>query len=212
MQKETMTVHVALCEVKTLTKRVESAIENIIPISTKECVSKKVDGMDIKAFEEMVKSGEQRALDLMARLNALKAALNQYNASAKVTICDKEYTIAEALWLMQYGMDHKKTLLGHYRNAYNKAYKKVEKKNGQELNTAAERAADVALGGKDKTNGDEYLDMVENYKKRHQYELVDPLGLANRIVELENEISKFESEVDAKIQSSNAITEITIEY
>lgn len=212
MQKETMTVHAALCEMKTMEKRISKVIEELKPIATKENAAKKVKGIEIKQFEANAKEGEQQALDMMARFNALKRAVNQYNASAPIEIEGRNYTIAEALWLMKYGMTYKKLLLTKYESEYNAANTYLEKKNGNELNAAAERSADVALGGKDKTNAEEYLDMVENYKKRHQQEFVDPLNLKQRITELRAEIAGFESAVDAKIQTSNAITEITIEY
>lgn len=213
MQTETMTVHEALCERKTLEKRIEKVINEFNPLACKEQAAKNVtSGVSVETFTENAKKDEEKANSLINRLNALVAAINQYNASEQITVGTKTYTIAEAIWMMQHGMDNKKKLLRKYEGMLSNVTREITLKNGAELNKAAERAADVALGGKDKTDGKEYLDMVENYKERHQLVFVDPLDIRKRILELEEEISTFETHVDAKIQSANARTEITIEY
>lgn len=214
MQKETMSVHAALCEKKTLDKRIAKAIYTLgkTCIGLKEAAATQVNGIEKAEFKLNATAYDQQAHDMIKRQCAITAAINQYNASGTIEIDGSTYTIAEALWLMQYGMKTKKALLKAYEDAYNAATAEANRKNGEDLRRAAERAADVALGGKDKTNGDEYLKMVENYISRHQLEVVDPLGLWEKIQALENDIHTFESEVDAKIQTSNALTMITIEY
>lgn len=212
MNKEVLTVHMALTEMKTIRKRIEKAIEGIVPIGTKENSSKNVNGVAVAKFEETAKSMEQRAIDLMARQNALKAALYEYNTSTKIKVGDEIMTVAHALWLKEYGMEQKRALLKHYENAYTRAVKEVEKANGVALNQAAERAADVVYSSKDKSESDEYMKMCKTYKENHQLVYVDPLKLQKRINELSDEIEMFDAEVDARIQTANATTEITIEY
>lgn len=212
MNTEKMTVHMLLAEMKTIEKRIEKAIEAIVPIATKEQASKKVNAIAVEDYKSMTKSEEQRALDLIARHNAMKAALYKYNTSQEVEIAGQKMTIAQALWLMEHGMDEKQKLLNHYERAYAKAVKEVEKANGTTLNAAAERAADVACGSKDKADKDEYLKMVEQYKESHQLVYVDPLDLKQRINTLSEEIEKFKAEADARIQTANAMTEIEISY
>ena len=76
----------------------------------------------------------------------------------------------------------------------------------------AEHAAEIMYTTKDKANSQDYLGMVENYKKDHQKVLVDPLKLKDLIIKLSEEIALFKANVDAKIQMANATTEVTIEY
>lgn len=212
MTTEKMTIHMLLAEMKTIEKRIEKAIDAIVPIAAKESASKKVNGIDVKDYEATTKREQQRALDLIARHNAMKGALYTYNTSKEVEIAGVKMTVAQALWLMEHGMDEKRKLLDHYEKAYAKVVKEVEKNNGAALNAAAERAADVACGSKDKANKDEYLEMVEKYKESHQLVYVDPLNLKERINELSEAIEKFNAEADAKIQMANATTEIEISY
>lgn len=212
MTKQTMTVHMILAELKTIEKRITKTITAIDPIATKEHSAKKVNGIDIDKFNEQAKSEQQSALDLIARQNAMKTELYKYNTTKEIEVDGKKMTVAQALWLMSHGMDMKRALLAHYEKAYAKAVKDVEKANGDALNAAAERAAETAYGGKDASKSQDYLDMVEKYKENHQREFVDPLNLKKRIADLSEEIEKFSAEVDARIQTANATTEVTIEY
>lgn len=212
MNKETMTVHMALAEMKTIEKRIDKAIRAIVPIGTKENASKNVNGIDVKKFEDDALSLEQRAVDLIARQNAMKAALYKYNTIKEIEVAGRVMTVAHALWLKSHGMDQKKALLEHYEKAYNKAARDAEIGNGSMLNNAAEKVAESACCAKDQTKSDEYLKIVDQYKESHRVVYVDPLDLKERINELSEEIEKFAAEVDAKIQTANAITEITIEY
>lgn len=212
MNKESMTVHMLLTEMKTIEKRIDKAMKAIVPIATKENASKNVKGISVDEFEERAKAGEQRVLDLINRHNAMKSTLYQYNTTKEIIVAGKKMTVAHALWLMQRGMDEKRVLLKYYETAYAKAVTEIEKTNNGSLNAAAERAADIACGSKDKADKDEYLKMVEQYKESHQLVFVDPLHLVDRINELSEEIEKFDAEVDARIQTANATTEVEIEY
>lgn len=212
MNIEKMTVHMMLSEMKTIEKRIEKAINAIVPIGVRENASKNVNGLPIAEFNSCAEAENQRAVDLISRHNAMKAALYKYNTEKTVTINGKEMTIAQALWLMKHGMDQKRNLLAYYEVAYAKAADKIEQANGQALNTAAERAADIACGSKDKADSEEYLKMVEQYKESHRLVYVDPLDLKNRIHNLSEEIEKFDAEVDARIQTANATTEVEIIY
>lgn len=212
MNKETMTVHMALAEMKTIEKRIEKAIDAIVPIGTRENASKNVNGIAVKKFEDDAKSGETRAVDLIRRQNAMKSALYRYNTSKEIEVAGVKMTIAEALWLMKHGMDQKKALLAHYERAYAKAVKDAEKGNGEALNAAAEKVAESAYSTKNDSKSEEYLKIVDQYKESHRIVYVDPLNLKDRITELSEEIAKFSAEVDARIQTANATTEISIEY
>lgn len=212
MTTEKMTVHMALTELKTIEKRIDKAIMAIVPIGTKENASKNVNGISIDRFNEEAQATQQRAVDLIARQNAIKAALYAYNTTKMITVAGKQMTVAQALWLHKQGMVKKRALLAHYESAYTKAVKEVEKGNGENLNTAAERCAEAACGGKDANKSDDYLKIVESYKESHRQVFVDPLSLKERINTLSEEIETFAAEVDARIQTANATTEIEIEY
>ena len=55
-------------------------------------------------------------------------------------------------------------------------------------------------------------DMRESYIERETMQLVDGINIKKVKEELADEINKFKAEVDAVLSTSNAMTEITIEY
>ena len=210
--REEMTVHKALCELKTLNKRITKAISETKPVSTKEASSQKVDGIPMKTFNENAKSTHDSATDLIKRQRGIKAAVSQYNASKEIEVCGRKYTIAQAIWEMNYGMAEEKNMLARYTEMLHKCNAKIERANGEDLNRCAENAMNAIYGNKDKANSDEYLKGLEDYKKSHTLELVDPLNILKVIADLGKEISDFETNVDAAIQVANATTTLTIEY
>ena len=86
MNKETMTVHMLLAEMKTIEKRISKAMEAVVPIATKENASKNVKGIPVDEFEERAKAGEQRVIDLINRHNAMKSTLYQYNTTKEIVV------------------------------------------------------------------------------------------------------------------------------
>lgn len=212
MTHEQMTVHQALCELKILNKRIIKAISASKPISTKEHSSKKVDGIDIGEFNEIAKSAHDSAVDLIRRQSAIKSAVNQYNAERRITVCGEEYSVAQAIWLMNYGMREQRDLLTLYTDMLANATRNIERANGDDLNRRAEAAMNAIHGGRDKANNEEYLRGIEDYKASHALELVDPIGIRKVIADLEKKISDFEANVDSAIQVANATTILEIAY
>ena len=210
--REEMTVHQALCELKTLNKRIAKAISESKPISIKEHASQKVDGMPTAEFKSLAQSAHDSASDLIKRQRGIKAAVNQYNASKVIDVCGKKYTVAQAIWEMNYGMAEENDLLRRYTDLLTKATSMIERANGDDLNRRAETAISAIYGNKDKANADEYLKAIEDYKSSHAVELVDPLGIRKIIADLEKEIADFTANVDAAIQVANATTILSIEY
>lgn len=210
--KETITVHEALCEIKMLNKRIAGAIEKSNPIAVKEAGAKQVNGMPVEDFIAEAKANHQSATDLIRRLAALKAAVNQYNAEKVITVGDKEYSIAQAIYMMEYGLALKEALLTKYVSAYSSARNTCLKSNGDMLNTRAEAAMNAIYGAKEKSDPEIYLAGLKAYKDQHTTVLVDPLNLSGVIDELDEEITTFRSKVDSAIQVANATTVITVEY
>lgn len=97
MTTETMTIHKALCELKTLDSRIKKAIEGSVFVFANKHSNAKVSGKTISAYSDEVKSAYQSACDLIARRDAIKRAVTLSNATTKVTIGGQEYTIAEAI-------------------------------------------------------------------------------------------------------------------
>lgn len=213
MTKETMTIHQGLAELKIL----DSRIYNTVATSTfcKENIhsNQKINGVSIEEFKKTVVSGYDKSNDLIKRAIAIKRAITNSNAEKHLKGEYEEYTVAEAIYMKQHGIALKETLLQEMKDQYAKACNKINKENGDKLAEAAEKYVTGMFGSKEgKQNTDEYEKARKAYIDSHTYEMVDPIGIKDKIDELEDDISKFKAGIDAALSVSNATTDITIEY
>lgn len=212
MTKETMTIHQGLAELKIL----DSRIYNTVATSTfcKENIhsNQKINGVSIEEFKKTVVSGYDKSNDLIKRAIAIKRAITNSNAEKHLKGEYEKYTVAEAIYIKQHGIALKETLLQEMKDQYAKACNKINDENAN----VAEKAKihlDGIYGSKEgKINASEYETMRKAYIEAHTYEMIDPIGIKDKIDELEDEISKFKAGIDAALSVSNATTDITIEY
>lgn len=177
--------------------------------------SKTILGKTADEFKTNVQSDYDSVNTLINRRNAIKRAVSKSNASTSVKINGKDYVVAEAIEMKNWGMDYYKDLLRNLRSQYASAVSKMETENAK----ADMAATDYAKNG---TNSDktaltaeamkEMETLRKSYYESHKIEIVDPLKLSDKIKELEEMISAFTSEVDNVLAVSNANTLIEIEY
>lgn len=210
---EKMTVHQALCEIKVSDKKLSKVFEGLDVVAANRANAKKVNGIDPTEYANNAKSEYQKALDLIKRNVAIKKAVNEYNAKTIITVGGKDYSVAQAIYMMQHGISEKKSLIKVLTNRLRDVELRLHDENGRSLDEAAERNAVIQFGSaKENKKAAEYLDFINNYKEQNQYVLVDPLNIREEIEKLQDDVDAFESNVDSAIQVSNATTEITIEY
>lgn len=210
---ETMTVHKALSELKVIDDRIKLAIADGVFIKTNKHSNEKIDGLTIPDFEKMIQGDYDRASDLIKRQAAIKRAVTLSNAVTKVSISDAEYTVAEAIWMKNHGMDMEKMFLEHLKNQYAMAKMVLEQQNGNALEERAEKYVLGMYGQKEgKTNTDEIEKAKREYIKSNTYDIIDPIKIVDKIDALERKINDFMVEVDSALSVSNAVTEITVEY
>ena len=153
-----------------------------------------------------------KATDLIKRYNAIKRAVTLSNAVTKVKINDTEYTVAEAIYMNNRGVEFDEMLLEELRNQYRKAQTKIAK-NNEGLQEKAEQYVIGIYGSKEgKVNTDDFEKAQKDFMTAHEYELVDPINILEKIEKLEEKITAFKAEVDAVLSESNATTTIEIEY
>lgn len=212
MNSETMSIHKALAELKTLDSRIEKAIGEGTFVRTKKNNQEKVGGKTVEQFKSNAKDSFKKASDLIRRRNAIKDAVNVSNATTKVKISDKEYTVVEAIDKKNHGMEYYVSLRNALTMQLSKAKAELEKHNSS-LQVKAEQFVTGMMGSRDiKSNGEEFDAAVTLYIKSNTMEMIDPLDIENKIKELDDVIYSFLPEVDAALSCSNALTTITIEY
>ena len=129
------------------------------------------------------------------------------------TVCGKDYTIAQIIWMNQHGIDFLCDLLNQMERQYSNAVGVIETANSR----LSDRADDFVIrsnnpADKDGMSPDAIRDMRDGYIERETMILIDGINIKKTKEALADEINSFKAEVDAVLSESNATTEITIEY
>lgn len=213
MTTETMNIHQALVELKTLDKRIESAIQEGDWVVANKHSNGKISGIDLKDFVENVKSRHQKVTSLVARTEAIKRAVVNSNAVTKVTIAGKEYTVAEAIDMKNHGIERLRVLVRRLNHDYTMAKTVADRANGAELERRADDYVRTMIGNTDvKGMTEEVKRLRDEFIKAQTMELVDPIGVLKQIEMLNEQINAFEVNVDSALSVSNALTTIEVSY
>ena len=213
MTTEKMSVHKALCELKTLDARIQKGIDESVFVFANKHSNTKVSGMNLGEYSGEIKKRYQSVTDLIARRDAIKRAVTLSNASVKVTIGGKEYTVAEAIDMKNHGITLKQLLLRKLSGDNKRARRMADESNGELLEMRADEYIKSLYGSVDmKGASDEIKKVRADFIAAQTMEVVDPIGVTAEIDRLYGEISTFTVEIDSALSVSNALTEITIEY
>ncbi len=217
MNKETMTVHKALAELKTMDDRIAKAIRDTTYVLAVKHSAEKINGMTVQNFKEKMRSGYQKATDLIARRDAMKRAVVLSNATTKVKVGENEYTVAEAIEMKNHGMEFRNMLLRQMNSAYVTAQNELNRNSGETLEKKAEKYVLDVIAAQPKdskmtVDSEAMKALRKTYIENNTYDLVDPLDVAKIMETLDAEINEFNAEVDAALSVSNALTVIEFEY
>lgn len=213
MNKETMTIHKGLAELKVLDARIEKEINATTFSVANKHSNTVVNGVPIAEFANQAKDALKSIKTLIARRNDIKRKITRSNASTTVTIGGKEYTVAEAIDMKNVGMEHMKYLCSLIENQYTNAKMKAERENGEKLEQRADTYIQSLYQNADKKNlSEEVKKMRDDFMTSQTVEILDPIGSLKEVAALRNEIDAFMAEVDSALSVSNALTTIEIEY
>lgn len=213
MTTEKMTVHKALCELKTLDSRIQKCMQQSPFVFANKHANSKVAGVSVGDYCKEVQASYQSANDLIARRDAIKRAVTLSNATVKVTIGGKEYTVAEAIELKNHGVPLKQMLLKKLDSDNRRARMEADKNNGDVLELRADEYVKSLYGNVDmKGSSDEIKKVRADFIAAQTMEIVDPIHIADEMARLEKEIKDFMVEIDSALSVSNALTELEISY
>lgn len=212
MTTETMNIHKAMIELKTLESRILDAISGVQFVLPNKHSNEKLSGIPIKQVAANIVDSYKSATDLIRRRNAIKQAVIRSNSEAVVSVCGKEYTVAEAIDMKNNGLKGRKSLLAKLSMDYNKAKRDADTSNAS-LDSRADNYVKSMYENADMKNlSDDVRKTRESFIESQTVELLDPLGIKKVIDDLNEEINQFMVEIDAALSVSNAVTEITVSY
>ena len=213
MTTEQMNVHQALAELKTLDKRIDTAIKGKAWVLANKHSNTKIGGVSVKDYEDGVEDQKRKVIDLIHRRDAIKRAVTNSNAVTKVMVAGVEYTVAEAIDRKNNGTVYLTALVQRLTLDYQRAKLEADRANGSELESRANEHVKIMVGNSDmKGNMGEAQRIRDEFIKAQTVELVDPVGVLKWVEELNEEVTSFLTNVDAALSVSNALTTITVEY
>lgn len=207
--KQQWTIHRCLAELKTLEKRISKDINKIRLIDYKKNSSEKSYETKLteKDFKEQAKASLDSIMKLISNRNKIKNAIVLSNATTTVKIDNKEYTVAEAIQRKE-SITYDKMLLESLKEQY-KESNRIVNINNQKAEEKAEQQVAAILGSD--TKAEEKILTMKNIIENNSWTLLDPIKILEVIVDLENTIDSFETEVDHNLSVSNATTVIEID-
>lgn len=213
MTTEKMSVHKALCELKTIDARIEKTIRATTYVFANKHNNTKVNGMSLGDFCAEIKANHKSAQDLIARRDAIKRAVTLSNATTKVMISGKEYTVAEAIDFKNHTVPLMNDMLSKMASDNMRARSVSDAANGSALETRADEYIKSLYGNVDTKGASEEIKKVRaDFITAQTTELVDPLKITDEMATLEKEINDFTVEIDSALSVSNALTELEISY
>ena len=217
MNKEQMTVHKALAELKVIDSRINKAIMEGTYVVANKHSNEKIQGKTVNDFREHMKACHNKVTDLIARRNAIKRAVVLSNATTKVKVGNEEFTVAEAIEMKNHGMEFKANYMRMLATQNMNAQNELNRHSGEAIEKEAEKYILSVIQAQPKeskmsVDSDAMKALRKTYIENNTYDLIDPLNVAMLIEELTDEVNEFNTEIDAALSVSNALTVINVEY
>ena len=211
--KETMTIHKALSELKTIDKRFSKELNDFNPFTTNKHSNAKIAGVPVAEYMNSTRDVYKSICTLNNRYNAIKRGITKSNATTVVKIGDKEYTVAEAIDMKNVGVKRLQDILNKMEVQYERCRRDAERKNGDELDRRADDYVKSLYENADMKNmSDELKKVRDTFVESQTTDILDPIGAQKTMKELKDTIDSFMSEVDSALSVSNALTTIEVEY
>lgn len=204
----------ALATLKSLEAKIERATNSlsVVAITAGTGTHKSVNGTahSPETVEADIRSNFASLTDMITQRNKIKRAIIVSNAATLVTIGKKTMSVAEAIETKR-SVVFDTNLLATLRK-HAAAGNTLITKARADFDRKIEEAERNYTNGRDKKLSQEDLEMIRNpIVLKSEPALLDPLGVADRIKSMSEDIDDFLLNVDFALSEINAKTDITIE-
>lgn len=209
MEKQKMTIHRALSELKLIDSKIDSQTQSIVTTGIYQ-KGKLINGYISNAeFENIAKSKFDSVMDLISRKSLIKSAIVTANGNTKLTISGVEMTISDAINYKSV-MKFKKALIGKMSAMHSQAVGALNK-NNEAVNQNAQRILEATFGKENvKVSKDDVDAVIKPFLENNEFHLFDPLSVDKKVEALTKEVESFEMEVDSALSEINAVTFIEV--
>jgi uncharacterized FlaG/YvyC family protein len=147
-------------------------------------------------------------MDLVKRRDSIKRAVVLSNSSTQVKVGSWEGSVAEAIE-HKHSIENQRRLLEAMKDLLKEKRAQYDSLKEQ-MDSRLERLLQSELGKDVKTNPETLSALTTTFRANNRVDLVDPLDIARKIADLEEEVSSFETNVDWVLSESNGKTMIQV--
>lgn len=201
-----------LSEIKLTVKKLEDS--KSLPLFDAKAVDQ-LNTVTLKVGLEDAKKRIQGNFDswkrLTRNLNILRSALVGANASTSVTINGQVYTIAQAIDRRK-NIESESAILAVHERALAKMKSEIAVRHDQ-LITGFKTQIEEKLksASNTKLSDDDLKVLKRTFVDTQEFELVDPVGLTDKLLEMRKDLEAFKSEVDIILTEANSTTQVEVE-
>lgn len=209
MDKEIMSVHRGLAELKLLDARINRAVIEGRFVTHNKRSNSKIDGMEIQDYKnKVIKSSYDKVEGLIRRRKSIKSAIVKSNALTMIDIAGVTMSVAEAIDRKS-SIEYEVMFLENMKAQYARALSLIENNNNS-LTKRADEQINILYQNKDNVDPNKINALRADFINENTFDLIDPLDIKDKIDKMEREIDDFITEVDFKLSESNALTMIEI--
>ena len=209
-----MSITRALAEVKRLDDRIAREINTgrFVDVTIGRNQNQKVanSNQTVAEVKTAIEGSFDRIKQLMQNREAIKAAIVMSNATTKVTVNGKQYTVAEAIELKK-SVVLKEMFLSSLRRHQMTTQASVDQHRAKLADTI-ERSLQAVYSSANgtKITEEQYTAIAKPQEERSEPAMLDPRDIAKQIRELDEEVSVIKSELDFVLSESNARVDIEV--
>lgn len=209
-----MSITRALAEVKRLDDRIAREINTgrFVDVAIGRNQNQKVanSNQTVAEVKTAIEGSFDRIKQLMQNREAIKAAIVMSNATTKVTVNGKQYTVAEAIELKK-SVVLKEMFLSSLRRHQMTTQASVDQHRAKLADTI-ERSLQAVYSSANgtKITEEQYTAIAKPQEERSEPAMLDPRDIAKQIRELDEEVSVIKSELDFVLSESNARVDIEV--
>jgi hypothetical protein len=201
---QTMSITQGLAELKLLDKRLQTHLTHMRWVD----VSTESNRIDVEKLKTRAAAEYQSYMDLVKRRDSIKRAVVLSNSSTQVKVGGWEGTVAEAIE-HKHSIENQRRLLEAMKDLLKEKRAQYDSLKEQ-MDSRLERLLQSELGKDVKTNPETLSALTTTFRANNRVDLVDPLDIARKIADLEEEVSSFETNVDWVLSESNGKTMIQV--
>lgn len=200
-----MTMHQLLAEIKLTKAKLDNTTSKLF-VSHKKHSDMVVDSVPVEKAEQIMRGNLDSVRHLISNLTEYETVRYKSNANTSVEIAGKTMTVADAIKRKE-NIKYEKDLLNELERQYKGVTRNISAENAK-LEMNAKSKVDAIKT--DSMSAESLMEIMKADIEANTYEMIDPNNIVELIRSMKDDINSFETEVDAALSTSNALTVVEV--